>query len=703
MGIVQNIRDARTARALEKRLEQSKTVAQEIRQRLMLSPICSDYENLFAQVRPLINDMKVIRPFGVDRTGRELSLNKTPELAILNSPNESMGWAEFADLMFATWLTKDQLYIHVHRNEKDEVIGYTVIPASAATWNGYETVWTVTDPDGEQYELHADEVMTLRFSRSPDDPYKGVSPASASRYWAQTDDLIAQYQRAYFENGAIPSTITFITSSTREGYEEMRRELEMKTKGARNHNKTVYAWRQMLPETGQTADQIEVKTIQGGNNTLAIDSIVEIINDRLNKAVGVSNFILGDDSSAKYSNAELSDQQFVKRRVYPALLSFWSQFQHELDRITGGLGYGIQFELEIPELTDRAKTRAETAEKTTKNVIELIKAGADPTSTVEALELSPAWRRVAAGIWNKVLAEEQNTPPLQETNTTNDSHQKACASCQHTHDAKGDLTPTEKKIEAALIDLAQAIIDENPNITEDEVIDRINEILDAEAQKGGQESLMKIRELVDNEEVRKQLTEAIKQGYELSSALEDRIRQRTNQIVRNYGEEVREQMRSILNNTRGLTANEIRAKLKDLVGGYRAKMIARSETTYAFKSGRLDSDMNIATTYDIKLEVEWKCQPDTITCDVCAAMDGQTTTLGEAYAHFVEYHAGDTLKNGRIVGFAPEDATPEERKLYTESLGFDFVPNEWNDQGRIPNAHPNCRCYFDEHVVREAE
>lgn len=696
MGLIKDAIQRRTA----KRLAESKQIAQEIRHRIMVSPICSDYENLFAQVRPLINDMKIVRPFGVDTSGKKLSPNRTVELAILNDPNKDMGWAEFADLMFATWLTKDQLYIRVHKNKRGQVIAYTIVQPSAATWNGTEIVWQVEEDDGQIVELHSDEVMTLRFSRSPDDPFKGVSPASAARYWAQTDDLIAQYQRAYFENGAIPSTITFITSSTREGYDAMREELERKTKGARNHNKTVYAWRQMLPETGQTADQIEVKTIQGENNTLAIDSIVSIINDRLNKAVGVSNFILGDDSSAKYSNAELSDQQFVKRRVYPALISFWSQFQHELDRITGGLGYGIQFELEIPELTDRAATMAETSQKTTDTIIKLLGAGADPTSTVEALQLSPAWRKVAAGIWNKVLTGDQQNKQI-DLHSKNSHTTLLSAPCQHSHDAKGDLTPVEKEIEKALEDLAQAIIDENPSLTEDEAIDRINEILKAEATKGGNESLKKIREMVKDPELQKKLTEAIAAGYQLSPALEDRIRIRTSQIVMNYAEELREEMRAILNNTRGLTANQMRAKLKELVGDYRARMIARSETTYAFKSGRLDSDMEIAQKYGVKIEVEWKCQPDTITCDICAAMDGQTTTLGEAYKHFVEFHAGDKLKNGRIVGFAPEDATPEQRKLYTEALGFNFVPNEWNDQGRIPNAHPNCRCFFQEHLVRE--
>ena len=38
---------------------------------------------------------------------------------------------------------------------------------------------------------------------------------------------------------------------------------------------------------------------------------------------------------------------------------------------------------------------------------------------------------------------------------------------------------------------------------------------------------------------------------------------------------------------------------------------------------------------------------------------------------------------------------------YMEDLSFDMTDDlktSWNDYGRIPNAHPNCRCYFDEVV-----
>lgn len=683
MSFINRILDVRNARQRNYREEQSKRVAQEIRRAFHLSPVCSDYENLFSQVRPLINEMKMVRPFAVNDKGEKIkNRNATPELNLLDYPNEEMGWAEFADLMFATWLTKDQLYIHVHKGKRDKVIGYSIIPSQAMSWNGHEFIWTVIAPDGTQVELHKDEVMTLRFSRSPDDPFKGVSPATAGRAWAQTDDMVAQYQRAYFENGAIPQTITFITASTREKYEQTRYELESKLRGAENHNKTVYAWRQMLPSTGQTQDQIEVKTIQAPNNTLAIKEIVSIVNDRLNKAVGVSNFIMGDDSSAKYSNAELSQQQFIRNRVFPALMSFWSQFQFELDRITGGLGYGIQFELEIPELTERASVRAETSKKNADTLMALISAGADPTSTVRALELPDAWLRVAAGIYNKTLAgnNNQNTQPLlADGKSSSHAHACQCHDSHKTTDSLDDLTEPEQKLYRVLVDMASAIMANDPSLNQEDVIARVIEILEEESKKGKRKALTRLLELVTQPDVIAELEAELK-NIALSPAVVDRIRVRAGLIVKNYDEEVRDVMRTVLENTRELTAREIEEKLREAIPRYRAAMIARTETNYAFKSVQVDDTLEIEQRAQMKFDFVWHCSQDRITCDVCAAMDGQRTPAGRAYEHILELDTEKQLVNGKVL-----DA----------GTIIEWTPSEWNDQGQIPQPHPNCRCYFD--------
>ena len=94
------------------------------------------------------------------------------------------------DSAFATWLTEEELNIHVHRNG-NRIIGYTILPVGCRSINnltgGYRfDVYTETGLE----VLTEEEVMTLRFSRSPRNIDKGVSPATSAFTAAQIDDLM---------------------------------------------------------------------------------------------------------------------------------------------------------------------------------------------------------------------------------------------------------------------------------------------------------------------------------------------------------------------------------------------------------------------------------------------------------------------------------------------------------------------------------
>lgn len=682
MSVIDNLRDAVKRR-------KARNFSQELSNQFMLNPLCSDYENIFAQVRPLIDEMKIVMPYGVTERGKALSIDKTPELAWLKNPNDDMGWSEFADLMFATWLTEDELDIHLWRDERGRVIGYTILPPQSRIYLGYgRWEWQVMTTDGMEV-LDENQVMRLRFSRSPRDVQRGVSPASSVRIWAQIDDLIAQYQRAYFENGAIPATITFITASTREKYEDTRRELEHKLKGANNSNKTVYAWRQFNNDTGASVDAVEVKTIQGNNSTLAIREIVDIVNDRLNKSIGVSNFILGDDSSAKYDNAELSDHQFTKRRVYPALVSFWNQFQHELERLLGGgLGYGITFDLEIPELTERQKARAEIDRIRSETLINLISAGASGASAVEALELGDKWQGVADGIYQKSLVGGLNAPieleylkpksieatvdkkpEIAEKDTDNDHKcdQKQCT-CHHSLDSLPPMTKQERQVYDILVGLGESLLKNSAGeVKIDEIIAKMTEILENDATLGATKGA-KALSMLANKEIASELKKAISDGsIYISEALSNRIANRSEMLVGGYTDYVQNRMKEVL--AQDLSAEEIEKQLAQVVSREKAELIARNEVNYAVRSGRLEQDQSLAEKYGLNVKLVWRTSGDADVCDVCAAMEGTTIDLGKAFPDTITTSDGETVS---------------------------WEHSSWNDSGRIPDAHVNCRCYFDE-------
>ncbi|MBQ8984291.1 phage portal protein [Candidatus Saccharibacteria bacterium] len=680
MGIRQTIKDYKAFRDATRRSE-ARAVKQELANQLFVNPLCSDYENVFAQVQPLINDMKMVRPFGVGKNGGRLPIARTPELNLLYTPNEEMGWGEFAGSMFVTWLTEDELNIHVHM-DRNRVTGYSILPPGSKVYLGNGRYYFQSNTEDGIENIERDRVMTLRFSRSPKNLQRGISPATAVRAWAQTEDVLAQYERAYIENGAIPASITFIRASTYDKFLATQKDMENSLRGARNKGKTLYIWRQFNNDTGESLDQVEVKTIQGNNSTLAIKELADIINDHLNKAYGVSNFILGDDSSAKYDNAELSDYQFIKRRVYPALTAFWDQFQFELDRITGGLGYAISFELELPDLTERLKVRAETNKIRSETLTELIRAGAPPEATVKALGLSDDWKKVARGISTSVLADlmiesnkKQSDIEHQDKNRSQMSSNCVCHHSQKhsnpvsTIDELPPMDAEEKKIYDILVSMAERIFANTPNIDVDGVIEQISEVLDEKARLGAVEGGEKIIDLLNDEAVVAEIKNTLEE-LQISGTLKDRIVERTRELVNNYGDETRRIMEEVLAGSEGLSAAEIRKELSAVMPTWQAERIARTETVYAYKSGRLDEDEQVSNKYGLNLKLVWRARHDSKTCPVCAAMDGEVVSVGKAFEHIKETADGT----------------------------ISWEPSVWNDEGRIPAPHPNCRCYFDEIV-----
>lgn len=624
------------------------------RTRFHVSPLCSNFENVFSQVMPLVDEMVAVQPFGVGRNGAKLSMTRTPELAVLQNPNKEMGYYEFVSTMFSTWLTERWLLVHVHRDDRGRIYGYSVLPPTARKTLNNEVYFEFMNGNSLE-RLYDDEVMTLRYARSPRVIDDGISPAVAAELWAQLDDLVAQYQKAYFENGAVPATITFITASTQDKYIAKRRELEGGLKGARNRNKTVYAWRQMLDD-GSTGDEIEVKPIQGNNSTLAIRELNDIIIDRMNKVYGTSNFIQGDDASAKYDNAELSDHQFTKRRVYPALLKFWGQFQHELDRITGGLGYAISFEIEIPELTDRAKTLAEIEKiKAETEAIKLanLKAKKDLISSTVA-SAKPKQLNAKAKV-AKVLLDAYN-PEW----------------------GKGE--EEIKRIYNLLVIVARSYVEENPEYDYDEICRQIEATIREEAKSGaldGAKGLLKVG--FDKPTAETALRNILESSETpLSQQLLDNLDSRTLEVVNRYNRETGVLIKETILEAEleNLTQREIKKRLEEKLPTARAELIARNETHHAINAGRLALDQKMADEYGLKVGLKWHALPGA--CDLCAEMNGQIVEVGKAFPD----HVHTTNSKGELVQF-------DWHSVY-------------NDYGRTPNAHPNCRCTFDE-VVEVAE
>ena len=353
-------------------------------------------------------------------------------------------------------------------------------------------------------------------------------------------------------------------------------------------------------------------------------------------------------------------------------------------------------------LRHRLETTAET-------LTGLINAGASAEFATKALKLDADWFNAGIGIQTKrdadaafkemqtIAAIRANMQPTAEAETVDQQPEPTAqiedghhCGCSHHTDAGpvifGDDERTEKTIYDKLISLARAIVAENPNFDEELIKNEIWDLLEEQAAAGGNVSLEHLADLVEDPETERIIKEALEHGYDISDALTDRIKERTNLIVNDYSMHTREQMRAVLANAEELTAEEIQERLEQVIPYSRAATIARNETVYAFRSGRLDADMETAKQFGFedRLQLTWRCTQDSKTCDVCAAMDGETTIIGKAYNDQITKPAGTLLANGNVL---------EKDETYS------FRQDQWNDQGLIPSAHVNCRCYFDERII----
>ena len=80
----------------------------------------------------------------------------------------------------------------------------------------------------------------------------------------------------------------------------------------------------------------------------------------------------------------------------------------------------------------------------------------------------------------------------------------------------------------------------------------------------------------------------------------------------------------------------------------------------------------MAEKYGLNVKLVWRTSQDNEVCPVCQAMAGETIELGKAFADTIKTADGEVLS---------------------------WEHSSWNDNGRIPDAHVNCRCYFDEVLV----
>lgn len=653
-------------------------------------PMHDTYDNIFPYVNAIAQRFSTVIPYAVTPDGRRLN-PAPPAIRALYAPNDTYSCLEFLKLIASGILTQSHVDILIWTTEgpggnitPDNITGYTLLPANSRVYNDTRSDWyhrvTMDLGDGpRQYEFTRNETIALSYSRHPDDPTRGISPAMTIKKWANVDDMIADYERGFFGNNAVPAGMLGIVSENAEDFQRNRARLEETFRGAGNNNGIVYNMVPVDPTThkpSQTSKLVWVP-FQNSNDSLDLQTVNDVVNNRLANALAVPDIIRGIDNGQTYANAEMAERSFIENTLKPLCMTVWDKWQFELDRVTGGLGYGITFTLDLPAQTEVEKVQAETQQIRINNLIQLVNMGASVETAVEALNLPEAYRRL------DLHPSTPNTPLLPSARKTTKAAKPVDGKPAETHLLTATRTYVNRVIQhtrrsqAGLRDDLETISRQWVNDVEDDLITHLTEY----ARKTG----MKLEQVITAwAETHPDNPVAVEvQGYTQNDwqKLYNWAKLPTNVKIAYL-----DHLETIAN----MSSKTITAKTIDLLtradtnqwdarrlndelthlGNEHAELIARCETVQAQRLGSLYNARNMSETLGVRLQKTWRTSGDTTTCDFCKHMDGATIGLDSPY---LDYGASVEVGDRTYVNNFESMATP--------------------------NGHPNCRCYEDYEVV----
>nr|UVM80623.1 MAG: portal protein [Bacteriophage sp.] len=653
-------------------------------------PMHDTYDNIFPYVNAIAQRFSTVIPYAVTPDGRRLN-PAPPALSALYAPNDTYSCLEFLKLIASCILTQSHVDILIWTNEgpggnitPGNITGYTLLPANSRVYNDTRSDWyhRVTMDLGNgvrQYEFTRNETISLSYSRHPDDPTRGISPAMTIKKWANVDDMIADYERGFFGNNAVPAGMLGIVSENAEDFQRNRARLEETFRGAGNNNGIAYNMIPVDPLThkpSQTSKLVWVP-FQNSNDSLDLQTVNDVVNNRLANALAVPDIIRGIDNGQTYANAEMAERAFIENTLKPLCMTVWDKWQFELDRITGGLGYGITFTLDLPAQTEVEKIQAETQQIRINNLIQLVNMGASVETAVEALNLPEAYRRL------DLHPSTPDTPLLPSARTTTKAAKPINDIPTETHLLTATRTYVNRVIQltrrsqAGLRDNLETIGKQWINDVENDLITHLTEY----ARKTG----MKLEQVITAwAETHPDNPVAVEvQGYT----------QNDWQKLYNWAKlptNVKTAYLDHLETIANMSSKTITAKTIDLLtradtnqwdarrlndelthlGNEHAELIARCETVQAQRLGSLYSARNMSETLGVRLQKVWHTSGDATTCDFCKHMEGVTIGLDDSYLGY-----GASVETGD--------------RTYVNSF----------ENMVTPNGHPNCRCYEDYEVV----
>lgn len=622
------------------------------------------YDNLFPDVSRIAEQIATILPYAINAEGE--TINPQPQgIKALYSPNKEMSGPEFFETLATLALTQPTVYILVYRMDGGDG---EITPDNIGGFTFLQGITPEFYADGSaRYRLRGrviddSRVIALSLNVNPYDVLYGYSPATAAKKWASLDDYIADWQAGSFRNNAIPAGEFIITARDADEFNAIVDEMERKHKGAGRNNNVSYVHRPTSSIDGKPLPaQIEWVPFAQSPKDLALDSVFDQANKKTAMAFGVPEEIKGFLQNSNYASVATAERIFDKYTVLPKATKIWAKFTHELNRITGGLGYAITFDYEPAQLADEDKVNAETTRIQLETLRSALDAGFELDSIVTALELPEGFKMLnlkpeTQVETNQEVTEEFESEASQVETSTKIVKAKSVASDSELEHLLEEYN--EEQVEAA-IEGAEFDIAKNAKRIAKELLPVI---------VGGAVlyALGKQKELE---------TEALAKGYpvenlktyEPSAEFTDTYLNYLSDVMLSYSQDTADAIKRVMEMgyTNNFTRAEVNASLRELLPGefWRIRRLQRTESHRSEQMASLDMARQAVAELDIEGATKvWHVNPMSLNhCELCENLDGKELPLGESFEEFANANELGSFSAG-----APE----------------------------VADAHPNCMCYL---------
>lgn len=658
------------------------------------------YDNTYPSIKAIANEFVTIRPYAIDANGKPM--NKARVIDKLYHPNKQMSAADFREALAVMTMVHPKVYLLLWR-EEDGVAkpGGKIYEQNLAGFTFMEGVSEVRYGKEKYYQWNGktfttDEVIEIFSGYDPYNLSRGYAPSNAIHKWANVEDYIAAYQAGFFENGAVPSGQFFITAKDKNEFREIVRGMQNAHRGSGQNNNVMYSHRPIDPATGApTTAQIEWIPFSQTNKEMTLDSIFQQANDKIDSAFGVPASIRGVNDNNTYASVRVDEQIFIKYTVLPFATKIYSRLTHELNRVTGGLGYAITFDLDVPGVADEEKIEAEKKLTEFTLINQAVQAGYSLDSVIDAFDLSNGYKLLKEGYQPPVIqndkpevdegGEVDDAPDSTQIDNPENSKSVKTESGDHAHECSCSHkahtpTPQEKK----LIDEVASVVREqmanqiekaiegnelNKDVNDadddniDETVSKILTILIAYMLTRGKVTYAEGINLLKANNIAIDATTE----FVVSSATQASYRAYLMNVATSYASETATHIRSILAEGQTLEWNkeQIATQLRNIMNTdeWRVQRLARTEEHRSTNQSSIDAMSQLMSETNTKIYKVWHTNSGE-PCEFCQAMNGKKEIVTGSFLP----------KDGSIVG----------------TDGGIFV-NTFVDVDAA-DLHPNCHC-----------